>query len=52
MQLPQGEQTDEFAKLHEEALRNVDEEETVSDVSSIFDNAEQPVGIPVSQLID
>lgn len=52
VQLPQGQQTDEFAKLHKEGLRIVDEEETVSDTASIFDNAEQPVGIPVSQLID
>jgi hypothetical protein len=52
VQLPQDQQTDEFAKLREEALKNTDEKETVSDATSIFDNGGRPEGIPVSQLSD
>ena len=51
VQLPQDQQTDEFAKLLEEALRKLSEDETVSDASSIFDIKPDSEGIPVSQLI-
>ena len=53
VQLPQTEEIDEFAKLLDEALRNLAEEkETVTDVVSIFNSMPLPEGIPVSQLIE
>jgi len=47
VQLPEGQQTDEFAKLDD-----LEKEETMSDVVAIFDGVDRPEGIPVSQLID
>jgi hypothetical protein len=53
LQLPQTEEVDEFAKMQEEAQRNLAEEtETVTDVVSIFDGKTIPEGIPVSQLTE
>ena len=53
VQLPQTEEIDEFAKLLDEALRDLAEEkETVTDVVSIFNSMPLPEGIPVSQLIE